>query len=135
MNQNLIPAAIAYVMQAANTMALFPSLFTAQAPSGTFVGGGSPDGVFNDVVGLVAIPCTAPPESTGGIQATEVRALADITAAELHHVLLNAWYPALDLGWRDGWRCMVDGFPYEIMGVESDSWSTQTRVRIKLATL
>lgn len=119
----------------------WPSLFTAQAPSGAFSVAGEPDGAFVDVDGLTNIPCTAPPNSNARLQATELKALTEITASEMHHVLLKAWYPSLDAGWRgDGtpagaWRCVVDGVAYDILGVESDSHSIMTRVSIKLATI
>jgi hypothetical protein len=114
---------------------LLVSLFTAQSLSDDLGGTGATTGVYADVPGLVDIPCTAPPPRDGSIQATEVKALAEISGAELHHVLLDSWYSALDLGWRDGWRCMVDGYAYDIIGVESDSHSKMTRVQIKLVTV
>jgi hypothetical protein len=84
----------------------------------------------------------APPPSPASIQATEVRALEEITASEVHHVLLNGWYPQLDAGWRgeaaDGkgaWIALIDSTQYEICGVESDSQSQMTRMTVKLATL
>src|ERR1039458_899152 len=127
MNQNLIQSALNAVMPGAVSTGLFVSLFTAQAPSGTLGPSGSPDGLYSDVAGLVGIPCTAPPTSELRIQATEVRELEQIVASELHHVLLNSYYPALEAGWRgDGvppgaWQAVVDGVAYIIMGVESDS--------------
>ena len=141
MNQAAITLAIAQVMPAAVASGLFVSLFTAQEPVPTIGPTGAVEFDYTDVAGLVNIPCMAPPESPGSITATEVLALEEITASELHHVLLNGYYPALDAGWRgensDGkgaWIARIDGFNYEISGVESDSQSTQTRVRVKLAT-
>ena len=114
-------------MDVVRASGLLSSLCTCQAPSGVFDDSGAPDGNYVDVSGLVNIPCTAPPPSDARIQATEVRALAEITAAELHHVLLDNYYPAIDLGWRGGWRLMlgdndgagnlINGFAYDIMGV------------------
>ena len=141
MNQAAIQLAIQGVMPAAIATGLFVSLFTAQEPRPTQQANGAIEFDYVDVAGLVAIPCTAPPTSTSDIQATEVRALEDITSSEMHHVLLNGYYPQLDAGWRgensDGkgaWIALVDGWQYEISGVESDSQSQMTRVRIKLAT-
>jgi hypothetical protein len=134
MNQALISNAILGVMPAAVATGLFVSLFTAQEPVPTQEANGDPT--------LINIPCTAPPESPGSITATEVRALEEITSSELHHVLLNGYYPTLDQGWRgenaDGkgaWIALIDGTQYEISGVESDSQSQMTRVRVKLATV
>lgn len=139
-------AAVANVMPLANASGLFVSLFTAQEPDGVFGQTGAPSGSYVDVAGLVDIPCTAPPETQGSIQATEVRALEEITSSELHHVLLNGYYPTLDQGWRGeladatgAWICQItwkgEPYAYNIMGVESDSQSTQTRVKVKLATV
>ena len=137
-----IAAAIGNVIVSVPVTLPWPSLFTAQEPVPTIGPTGAMEFDYTDVAGLIAIPCTAPPESPSGITATEVRALEDITSAELHHVLLDAWYPALDAGWRgenaDGkgaWIALIDGNQYEITGVESDSQSTMTRVRVKLATV
>lgn len=141
MNQDTIALAIADVMQAVIATGLLVSLATFQGPSQDFDSAGAWDGTWTNISGLVDIPCTAPPKSTGDIQATENRALQEIVAAEWHHVLLNAWYPQLDAGWRgDGspagsWRVLIDGFPYEIAGVESDSQMQMTRVTAKLTTM
>jgi len=141
-NQNFIENAIAGVMAQALETGLFVSLFTAQEPVPTVGPTGQVLFSYVNVAGLVNIPCMAPPESPSSITATEVRALTEITSAELHHVLLNGYYPTLDAGWRgensDGkgaWIALIDGFNYEITGVESDSQSQITRVRVKLATL
>lgn len=142
MNQAAIALAIRGVMPAALATGLFVSLFTAQQPVPTQGANGAIAFDYVDVAGLIAIPCMSSPESPGSIQATEVRALEEITAAELHHVVLNGYYPALDAGWRgenaDGkgaWIALIDGFRYEISGVESDSQSQMTRVQVKLATV
>lgn len=135
-------AAIPNVIASVAVTLPWPSLFTAQEPVPTQGPNGAIEFDYTDVTGLIDIPCTAPPESPASITATEVRALTEITASELHHVLLNGYYPTLDAGWRgenaDGkgaWIALIDGFNYEIAGVESDSQSTMTRVRVKLATV
>ena len=142
MNQAFIHDAILGVMPAAIATGLFVSLFTAQEPRPTQGPNGAIEFDYVNVAGLIDIACTAPPTSTSDIQATEVRALEDITASEMHHVLLAGYYPTLDAGWRgenaDGkgaWIALIDGFQYEISGVESDSQSQMTRMRVKLATL
>ena len=60
-------------------------------------------------------------------------------------MLLDDYYPPIDLGWRDGWRLMlgdndgagnlINGYAYDIMGVESDSQEQMTRIEVKLASL
>ena len=141
MNQAFIHNAIQGVMAEAVATGLFVSLFTAQEPVPTIGPTGQVEFDYTNVSGLINIPCMSAPPSTGDLQATEVRALTDITASELHHVLLNGWYPQLDQGWRgensDGqgaWIALIDGYQYEINGVESDSQTQMTRVRVKLAT-
>lgn len=134
MNQDLIRAGILGVMPQVRATGLLVSLFTARAPSGTMGATGAPSGEYSDVVGLVDIPCTSPPESVGSIRATEMRQVAEIAAAEFHHVLLDDYYPNLDNGWRDGWLCAIDGTLFNIKGVESDSQSQMTRVCVDRVT-
>lgn len=137
-------------MPAVISTGLLVSLFTAMEPVPTIGGTGAVDFDYTPVAGLTNIACTAPPESTGSIVATEARELEDIVASELHHVLLEGYYPSLDAGWRgensDGkgaWIAAIAPintqpgvtFNYEISGVESDSQSQMTRVRVKLATV
>jgi hypothetical protein len=142
MNQDAIALAIAGVMPAAIATGLFVSLFTAMEPVPTIGVTGAVEFDYTPVSGLVNIPCIAAPESPANIVATEVRALTEITASEIRHVLLDAWYPQLDAGWRGennddkgAWIAQIDGFNYEISGVESDSQTTQTRVKVTLATV
>jgi hypothetical protein len=141
-NQNAIALAIAGVMPAALATGLFVSLFTAMEPVPTIGPTGAVEFDYTPVSGLVNIPCIAAPESPANIVATEVRALTEITASEIRHVLLGAWYPQLDAGWRGeqsddkgAWIAQIDGFNYEISGVESDSQTTQTRIKVTLATV
>jgi hypothetical protein len=142
MNQAAITLAISGVMPAAIGTGLFVSLFTAQEPVPLQDAQGGIEFAYTNVAGLIDIPCTAPPESSGSIVATEMRELDEIRGSETHHVLLDAWYPLLDAGWRgenpDGkgaWIALIDGFQYQISGVESDSQSQMTRVTCKLVTL
>ena len=142
MNQDAIQLAIAGVMPAALATGLFVSLFTAMEPVPTIGPTGAVEFDYTPVSGLIDIPCIAAPESPANIVATEVRALTEITASEIRHVLLDAWYPQLDAGWRGensddkgAWIAVIDGFNYEVAGVESDSQLTQTRVKVTLATV
>lgn len=139
MNQAMTENAIAAVVPTVVTSGLLVSLFTAQAPDGLFSPTGAPSGTYADVAGLTSIPCMAAPPSPSTIQATETRALEDITAAEIHEVWLAGYYPALDDGWRDGWICQIEWkgswYPYNIMGMGADSQSQATVVKVKLATL
>lgn len=123
------------VMTEAVATGLFGSLCTLQQPSGNLGPSGAPDGTYADVVGLVDIACTAPPPSEARIQATEVKAMAEIMAVELKHVLLSGYYPACEGGAAVGWRAVVDGVDYDLLGAESDSQGMMTRLAIKLAEI
>ena len=146
MNENFIQNALAGVPQMVIDTGLLVSLFSAQQPDGLFGPSGAPSGNYVDVSGLVNIQCMAAPPSATSIQATEVRALEEITASEIHEVWLPAWYPALDAGWRGespnstgAWICRIqwlgEWFTYNIIGVGSDSQSKTTIVKVKLATV
>lgn len=134
MNQASIATAIAGVMPIVRATGLLVSLFTARQPSGELGPTGAPDGSYSDVTGLVDIPCTSPPENIATIKATEMKAIAEIAAAEFHHVLLDNFYQTLDDGWRGGWQCLIDGVLFDIKGVESDSQSQMTRVCVTRVT-
>ena len=151
MNQSLAPAIWNVGPQVQRTGLLDYTLATFQAPDGTHDSFGAPGQGYVDVAGLVNIPCTAPPPSDARVQATEVRALAEIAGSEMHHVSIVGYYPTLDLGWRgegtppgpwrvllgdnDGSGHLVNGFAYDIQGVEFDSMSQTTRVQVKLTTI
>jgi hypothetical protein len=133
MNQNAAMSdSLAAVMPSALATGLFISLCTLQQPSGNTGPSGAPDGTWVDVPGLVNIPCMAPPISSAAITADEVRTLAEVLAFEIKHVLLNRRYPAAEGGAAVGWRAVVDGTNYTLMGAESDSQDVMTRLRIKL---
>jgi len=114
---------------------LFVSLATFQAPDGLSGPSGAPSNTFADVDGLVDIPCMNAPVSEIRIQALELAKLQEIEASSLRHVLLNAWYPQVEDGAANGWQVIVDGVVYDLMGAESDSQGTQTRMEIKLASI
>jgi hypothetical protein len=123
-------------MPAVIATGLLVSLFTAQMPSSDLGGTGAPDGTYASVIGLVNIACTAPPYAFGdsSIRAEEMKAVPEIAAAGFLHTLLDGYYPLLNAGWRGGWRCLIDGTNYDILGVESDSQSKMTRVSVRLVT-
>lgn len=134
MNQS-IAVDVADVMVEAIASGLYVSLLTFQSMDGGQGPTGNPPGTYSDVAGLVNIPCMDAPLSPGTISALEAKALADIEAKGIRHVSLNGYYPAAVTGWMAGWRAMVDGFTYEVFGVEADSQTTQTRVKLQLVTI
>ena len=143
-------AAIQNVVPSAVRAGTYNNLCTFAAPDQAFTPAGAPSGEYVPIVGLENLECMSSVPSMARIQATEVRALAEITASELHHVAIPGYYPQIDDGWRgDGvppgqWVVIVgdnvggvltDGYQYQIMGVEFDSQNQMTRVQIKLGTV
>ncbi len=97
---------------------------------------GEPSGDWADVAGLVDIPCMNAPQPPSEIKlgSTEQRSMATVAARAERHVLLNDYFPALELNWRNGARGVIDGAQYNICGAESDSQHTQTRVSLDVTT-
>ena len=127
---------LTYDIQQASTEAfqsgLLNSLCTIQVPSGTLTSSGAPDNGWVNYSGMVGIVCMD--AVTGAaITATELKALQEIEAKALRHVLLDGCYPqllVLKLGGQV--RALITDplgnvTTYEIMGVEDDSQGTQTR--------
>ena len=135
MLQNIVPVLAQQVMPQAVATGLFVSLCTAQAPTGTKTPYGQPDGTFANVAGLVNIPCMDAVLSTGTIEATEVKELQDIMSKAFRHTVLNGWYPQFIPGAAVGWRVIVDGTVYDLLGAEQDSQWTQTRLKLQLVTV
>jgi len=141
MNQTMLPEILA-VMPAATDpeLGLFDSLCTIEVPSGNLGPSGAPDGLFVAYAGLTAIPCMQSVPSTARVQATEVKDLEEIMAKGLRHVLMNGFYPQLQVLKQDGQvRALLTDSAgnvneFEILGVEPDSQSTQTRFECQLVT-
>jgi len=114
---------------------LLVSTATFQVPDGLTDGGFvSPN--YVDVVGLVGIACTAPPMNVGvGFSADEKKTQEEREADQSFHILLDSFYPSANDVWRDEGRVVIDGIPYDLVGVEGDSQSQMTRVRACNATI
>jgi hypothetical protein len=134
MNQTMI-GDIAAVMPIALATGLFVSLCTIQQPDGNINPDGTPSNSFANVSGLVNIPCMDAVLSENNIQATEAKELAEILAKTLRHVLLNGFYPTVLSGVGKGWRAVVDGVTYDLLGAEPDSQSQMVRLKLQLATV
>ena len=130
-----ILASVANVMAAAQRTGLFVSLCTIQQPDGVLIDAGQPSGNFIPVSGMVNIPCMAPPESTIRINASEVKSEANIQSFSELHILLSGWYPALEDGVSMGWRAVIDGQAFDLMGAESDSQGQMTRLVVRFSGL
>ncbi len=111
------------------SLATFQSLDIAQGSTG------NPVGTYTDVAGLVNIPCMDAPLAPGTISALEAKALAEIESKGIRHVSLAGYFPAVVTGWPMGWRAVVDGIVYDVLGAEADSQNSQTRVKLQLVTV
>ena len=132
---NPIQASVSNVMTQALRTGLFVSLCTIQQPDGALIGAGQPSGNFVTVAGMANIPCMAPPESSVRITASEVKSEANIQSFSELHVLLKGWYPALEDGVSMGWRAVVDGQTFDVLGAESDSQGQMTRLVVRFSGL
>lgn len=134
MNQSFAPE-IAAVMPAVIATGLLNSLMTVQAPDGNLGPSGAQSGVFVEVPGLSNIRCNDAVQSINNIDPTELKDLAEIMDKAPRHVTLDAVYQSLVDGWRNGWRAVVDGVVYDIIGAENDSQLTHTRVEVVLVSV
>lgn len=133
MNQTPLAYSIADVMPLAVATGLFRSLATIQAPSGVVSTSGQPNLTYVDQ--LVNIPCMDAPKAVDNIEATENRQLPQIAAESYRHVALNGYYQQVIDGVGNGWRVIIDGTTYDLMGAERDSQKTQTRLFLNLTTI
>lgn len=94
-----------------------------------------------NAAGLINIPCMQAVLSASSIQATEVKALAEIMSKQLRHVLLSGYYPQIT---TDQWVVInilnLDGstalsVTMDILGVESDSQTVMTRLKMQAVTV
>ncbi len=141
MNQNALTFPLQQYQRYAYNQGLFPSLCTVQSPDQGRGPTGNLVGTFTNVPGLVDLPCQDAPPSIARVQATEVKAVADIMSHGLRHVLLNQCFvdapaDATGQGWSSkGYRCVIDGVTYDLLGCENDSQLSQTRLDLQLVTL
>lgn len=116
---------------------LFKSLVTIQVPDGAYTDNGFPSGDYVDVEGLVDLCAMVAPPSVARIPPSTSKTLSLQQAMNAAHVLLGGYYPTAETAWRQGGRAVVDGVIYpaqDILAVESDSQSTQTRMYIRVVS-
>jgi hypothetical protein len=133
------------VMARAVATGLFTSLLALESPSGVFNDGGQPDGLYNPVAGLEAIPCMDMPLGESRILASELKSLKDVLASAPRHVLLDKRYFEIEGGVSVGWRAVLTnvmqiaagepGVVYDVLGAECDSQRQMTRVSVALKAL
>lgn len=122
------------VLTAVRQADLFSSLCSISQPTGAFGASGAPvppPSGYTPTPGLQNIPCMNAPISEARIQATEVRQLAEVLSLNIRHVLLDGYFPTI----QTNDLASVDGVSYTIMGVESDSQKTMTRLHLRTATV
>ena len=125
--QNFMPQAV--------SGGTYQSFFTLQTLDQTQGPTGNPVGTWSKVAGVVNIACQDAPPSIARIQATEVKAVSEIMSKGMRHVLLDRCFPDA-INWSSyGYRCIVDGVTYDLLGAENDSQLTQTRLDMQLVTV
>ena len=130
-------------MPTAVSSGLFVSLATIQAPDGLINPDGTPSNGFTNL--YVDIQCIDSVPSDAKIQATEAKDLQEIESKGFRHVLLAQHFadapatpgdPNAQEGWSGlGYRAIVDGVVYDILGAENDSQRQMTRMELQLVTV
>jgi hypothetical protein len=136
MNQSL-SYEIAQVMPAAIDSGLFVSLTTITKPPTAQGPTGNPTGPYVPVSSdLTDIQCMDAPESVSiKISADETKAEAQILSKGMRHVLLSRCFIASKTWAGLGYRAVVDGVEYDLLGAENDSQDTQTRIDLQKASV
>lgn len=130
-----IQAEIANFMPTAFASGLFVSLATLQAQSTTQGPTGNPLNVYTNVAGVINIPCMDAPPSIARVNATELKDVEEIMSKGMRHVLLNQCFVDASKWSGLGYRVIVDGILYDLLGAENDSQLTQTRLDMQLVTI
>ena len=129
MNQQLVD--FSKVMPLVVATGVLASICTIQSPSQTASASGQPNlGVWTNVSGLVNLPCMfAPllPDSARTMIQDEIKNMEYTEEMTVFHVLLNGYYPQV----LQVYRAVIDGNPYDILGVESDSQKQMTRLAVR----
>ena len=132
MNQDLGYELVA-VMPTALDCGLFDSLCTIQQRTNTVGPTGQPDLTdWVDIPTLTGLECMLSlqrPFVTN--QSATVRTPQQFDTETEVHILLQGYYPQI----LQQNQAVVDGIPYMIMGVESDSQKRQTRLAARVYTL
>ena len=147
MYQSQQPFEVEAVIQAVFETGLLVSLVTIQQPTGEQTADGSPiatggdsgDG-WNNVAGMIDLPCMNGPEADARIRAKTERTTETVEAFQFRHLFIPGNYAIEQF---DNWRAVVDTVPwvansptaltYDPVGIEHDSQSSQTRALLQLA--
>ncbi len=128
MNQSLL-LDVSGVVALAQAAGMFPNLCTIQSAATTTNAMGAPVVTpFADVSGLVGIPCHSAPPAIEDVRGSdELRKIDRTDTRQMRHVLLAGYFPTIALSMR----AVVDGEAWNIIGVESDAFSSQTRLMVQ----
>jgi hypothetical protein len=120
---------------------LLSATCTIQTPTGGVTSSGAPNNTWSPVAGLTAIACQCAVPSANAVQATEAKALMEIMARQIRHVLLDGFYPALkqlkDAGQVQALITLPGDstYTYEVLGAEDDSQGQMTRFECQKVSL
>lgn len=107
----------------------YPSLCTIQQATETPDALGQPIPAWNDIAGLVNLPCAIAP--LGGSTEASQRNRSDSTIdVATHAIAIAGHYPTI----VNKMRAVIAGVAWDIMGAEVDSHATMTRLRVVLVT-
>lgn len=134
MNQQMID--VSSVMPLARATGLFVSLATIKQASNSQDSLGqvnlTPTG-FTTIAGCADIPCMRAPYAVNNPDADEQESPTMVAAFNPFHVLLNDYFPQIPEAEASTGEliAIIDGVQHQIVGVESDSQFTQTRLKCK----
>jgi hypothetical protein len=108
---------------------MFPNLCTIQSAATTINAMGAPVVTpFANMTGLVDIPCHSAPPAIEDVRGSdELRKVDRTDTRQMRHVLLAGYFPTIALSMR----AVVDGVAWNIVGVESDAFDSQTRLMVQ----
>lgn len=131
MNQNLTYE-FDQVIPGVELIGLFSSLCTIQQRTNVVSATGQSDLTdWNNIPDLVDIPCVfAIQRPAMPDQGATVRTPIQFGTMTQYHCLLDGYFPDI----LQSNQAVVNGNPYEIMAVESDSQNTQTRLAVRVWT-
>lgn len=96
-------------------------------------------GSYVAVPGLQNILCMDAPPSNGSISGSEVKSDTEILGLRFRHVLLTGYYPEIPRQ-NQNWQAIIAdqaGFQetWDLIGSDSDSQGTQTRLQLRIGQI
>jgi hypothetical protein len=134
MNQS-ISYEIAAVTQQVLASGVPTSLCTLQEPDRILIDAGQPSGNYSDIAGLIDLVVISAPVSSSAIHSDEKRSIDEVQAFAPRYVTILGYYPQITGGVLLGWRAVIDGTPFDLLGAEPDSQRQTTRLSVRLTGL